>query len=118
MNYVAKDHPDASQALETLITCTDFLASGTGGIIIAVVEHQLLNAIQFHHLDDGHLSRCFNNVAPNLHKNRAAFLQLLNAFCAHGNSDRWSLSELERLMHELPQVAKTVAKLEGNPKDG
>jgi len=117
-DHVPGDAPDAEEARRTLTAVGEVLANGVGGVIVAVIDGQLWNTVRFHHLDDGHLTRCFSTVAKNLHEQTPEFLKLLEAFSAHGGSDRWQHEELERLVEGLPEAAESLAKLEGNPKDG
>eukprot|EP00401_Gymnodinium_catenatum_P038045 CAMPEP_0117473482 /NCGR_PEP_ID=MMETSP0784-20121206/8794_1 /TAXON_ID=39447 /ORGANISM="" /LENGTH=722 /DNA_ID=CAMNT_0005267683 /DNA_START=57 /DNA_END=2225 /DNA_ORIENTATION=- len=116
--HVPDSIEEADQARDTLITVAEMLANGMGGVIIAVVDGYLWNRIKFNHLDDGHLTRCFDQVATNMLEQRTSFECLLDAFSAHGGSDRWQQRELEQLVQKLPEAAEPLAKLEGNPKDG
>jgi len=103
----------------TLESCIGVLAAGVGGVILAVVDRDVVKDVQFAYLDGGLLKDLCRKVAENIHEHPGNFQALLTGFCAHSCTDRWQQPELEGLAKSLPQDStECLALLEGNPKDG
>lgn len=118
-SYVPKEHLQADKFRKTLLDTVEMLAGGCGGVILAIVDKDLVKDLQVAYLDNGLLMMLCRQVCANIHDEGANFEALLRHFCMHSSTDRWQQHELESLAGYLPKAAAPfLAPLEGNPKDG
>jgi len=104
---------------KTIHTVADIMAGGIGGVILAIVQEEILGKeLQVSVLDNNVLLECFSEAGYNVHEQREGFSTLLDSFTAHNASDRWEQMELERLVERLPSLAEFGPDLLGNAKDG
>jgi hypothetical protein len=116
LRAVAKRDRNAEQFTQTLLTCVDVLANGAGGMIMSVIQEDVLQGeLSFDYLDGGLHTRCFRDVCKTVGEDN--FGIMLELLTAHNETDRWEKEELEALCKKIPEAQKYEEFL-GQPKDG
>mmetsp|Transcript_55066 Transcript_55066/g.103298 ORF Transcript_55066/g.103298 Transcript_55066/m.103298 type:complete len:509 (-) Transcript_55066:116-1642(-) len=108
---------DAEQMRATLTDVADLLSQGVGGMIVAVINADILaSPLKFHYLDGGLHTETMRDICKTIGEQQ--FSDFLYLLTAHNESDRWEDHELVALTEKIPKAADYSHKLINQPKDG